>query len=429
MRLDFFSQLIADLRQPLDLYAALRPMSFICLMSGISPFKIVGALGNRHLAISNFGLVNSVLHIVWFCLCYVLRVFNRQSLLSYLFNSKVSRFGENIQVVTSFMAIGLTMILCILKRGKLLKLLHMLTYIDGKFIDFGANINYKMTSRLVWFMLVVQWLIKLAFVGVTFMLVGSLENAPGFSEWIFFFLPFAIMSTLKAKYVCMMRLIKNRFNYINLILIQLRECEGETQRCEIVSGRKKNRFNEFTCDVEKMNGGVEFKREKGEIIAELCRRHEDLCDACDLAEQYFSHQILTTVTIEFVVSLFNFYFMFDVAYNENSIGIDRTIFFAYFIFYTTITTTTLYVLVRSAEAVTSEVGNWHFFPSMIYFSATLNCMVSSYISEQKVRDFCSQNFKCAAPKRDLFEGSASTIFHAIASSKDKIHCMWSVSVE
>lgn len=366
MWLNSFNQFISDLRQPLDLYAALRPMTFICFMSGISPFKMVGTPGNRQLVVTVFGLANSVFHFGWFCLCYALRVFNQQSLLSYLFNSKVSRFGENIQVITSFMAIGFTMILCFLKRDKLRKLLYLLSEVDGKLLDLGANINYKNISRLVWTMLVLQWTIKLTFVGATFILLGSLENPPGFFEWIFFFLPFAIISALKAKYVCIMRLIKNRFSYINLILDNLRVCESEMQidgivLRGIVNDKKKSRFGEFTCDVEKWSENVNSKRTKYDIIMELCRRHDELCDACNLAEQYFSDQILTTVTIEFVVSLFNLYFMFDVAYNKDIIsGINQTKFFAYFTFYTTITTATLYIILQSAESVTNEVRQSEF---------------------------------------------------------------------
>lgn len=352
-------QFIADIRDPMDIYASLRPLFLICFMSGILPFKMIGTPGNRQLVVTIFGLANTVFHLVWFCTCYALRVINQKSLLSYLFNSKVSRFGENIQIITSFMAIAFTLILCFLKRGVVGKLLHLMAQIDKELIALGANINYKSISRLVWIALAMQWLIKIAFIIATFTLLRSLEHAPGFFEWIFFFLPFAIISTLKAKYVCITRLIKNRFSFINVVLKNLQHRASERNPLRgTVNDKKPNRICEIVCDVEKLNGYVDSNREMCDIIADLCRTHEKLCDTCYLAEQYFSHQMLTMVTIEFVLTLFNFYFLFDVIYNKNPIpGIVPAEFFAFFTFYTVITTGTLYGVLRSAGSVSDEVSS------------------------------------------------------------------------
>lgn len=365
MVLSSVQQFIADIRDPMDIYASFRPLLLICFLSGILPFNMIGSPGSRQLVVTVFGVANTVFHLVWFCTCYVLRIINKKSLLSYLFNSKVSRFGENIQIITSFMAIAFTLILCFLKRGKVRKLLHLLAGIDKELIALGANINYKSISRLIWIALTMQWLIKIAFILATFTLLRSLEHTPGFFEWIFFFLPFAIISTLKAQYVCITRLMKNRFSYINVTLKNLHRQASEDERQlnenplrGSVNDMKLNRICEITCDVEKFNGGVDSSREMCDIIADLCRTHEKLCDACYLAEQYFSHQMLTMVTIEFVLTLFNFYFMFDVVYNKNSIpGIVPAEFFAYFTFYTLITTGTLYGVLRSAESVSNEVSS------------------------------------------------------------------------
>lgn len=365
------NQFISDLRDPLDLYAALRPLLLICFSCGILPFKVVGTPGDRHLVVTIFGVANSVIHLVWFCTCYWLGVVNQQSLVSYFINSKVSRFGENLQIMSSFIAIGFTLILCFLKRDRLRKLLHTLTQIDKQLIHLGANINYKNILRVVWVALVFQWLVKLTFIGSTFILLRNFENPPDFFEWIFFFLPFAIISMLKTKYVFLMRLIRNRFGYINLTLKNLQMSENDKQMNRIplqgiLNEIKINIFGEITCDVEKLNGSIDSKRDKYDIIAELCRTHENLCDACYLVEQYFSHQMLTTITIEFVVSLFNFYFMFNMAFHKNILpGIHIAEFIAYFTFYTTLTMGTLYGVLRSAQSVTKEVCSSEFLHNLL----------------------------------------------------------------
>lgn len=381
-------QFYIDLRDPVDMYASLWPLMLISFFSGISPFKCAGPPGNRHLETTFIGVANTVFHLVWYCTCYALRVINDKSLQAHLFNSKVSRFGEYIQIVTSFMALGFTLILCFLKRDKLRKLLHALTQIDRELIGLGANINYKTISQFVQVALLVQWLLKFAFLGATFFVMRKLENPPDFFEWAFFFLPFFILATLKLQFICLSQLIRNRLNYVNIVLntLQLRERNRSSARGSLdgIDGSKGTRI---TCDVVKLTGGADSKRKNSDIIGALCRAHEEICDACDLAEQYFSHQMLTTVTIEFVVSLFNCYLMLDVAYNKSQVpGMDTTEFYAYFTFYTLISMGTVYGLLRSAETVTNQVSSIG-----MEVPAFLNFRL---ISERKVCDQRPQIIEC-----------------------------------
>lgn len=358
MVLKFIRQIFGDLRSPKDIFASIRPLLFVCFVSGIAPFKVVGAPGNRHLVVTIFGLAFTLFHLFSFYMCYV-QAIKDQDIQTHFFNSKVSRFSENVQTITSFVAIGFAMIPCFLKRNKLRLLLNLMIQIDQKLFDLGAKINYKNVSRVVWFTLFFQWSIEFSFIGITSILLRSFQDSLNFLEWMYFFQPFAIIMTYKSKYYCIMRLIKSRFNYINITLKKLQMNTEEYRLCGISNDIVINRFGEITYNVGKL--GVNSNRKKYDIIAELCRTHEQLCDVCNLAEEYFCHQMLTMISIEFFVSLFNLYFMIDMAFTKSPMqGGDSTDFLAYFTFYTTITTGSLFCLLRSAESVTKEVSSEDF---------------------------------------------------------------------
>lgn len=345
MGLNYVRKVIADARCPVDIYAALRPLLLVCFLNGISPFKIAGTLGNRRLVVTGFGFAFTLFYLLWFCTSCVLRVVNQPSIVSIFFSSKVSRLVDTIRITTTFVGIGLTLIMCFLKRNKLRKLIHVLAQIDKRFIALGVKINYKNISRNVCAIVVLQWSIEVTYVGVLYVLFRSLERLPTIFVWMYFVLPFVIVMTLKSKFVCMMNVIRNQFRRINITLNKLQMDAGEI------------RWNGYLFCVNGKKDKME-EREKYDIIAELCRIHEQICDACNLAEAYFKYQMLLMVTFEFVMTIFNLYLVFDLAYNKNHIaGINPADIYVYFTFYTTITTGTLSGLLQSAASVRGEVSS------------------------------------------------------------------------
>lgn len=309
---------------------------------------------------------------VLFCTSYVLRVINQQSLVAHFFHSKVTRFGEDLQILTSFTALAFTLILCFLKRDKLRQLIHVLIKIDKNLSHLGAKLDYKHLSRVVLLALFIQWLCYSIFIVATFILVRSLKDQPDFFEWMFFFLPIAVVSTLKVQFYCMTQLIKYRLRYLNLLLNNLHAEQMKQYPNENMDKMQIYKFCGIVCDVAKIRGCAEIKMGKYDIIAELCRAHEELCDACYLAEEYFSHQMLTTVAIEFVCTLFNCFFMFEVIYNNTTVAEVNSIeFICYFSFYTLMSMGTLYALLRSSESVTAEVSSMNSF-CFFFFNLSLH---------------------------------------------------------
>lgn len=379
-------QFFVDLIYPRDVYGTLRPLLFICFLSGIAPLKMVGGPGNRRMVTTCLGVVYTLLILVAFFASYFIWVVKKRSVLSYLYNYRVQYFGENIQILTSFMAIGFALIMCFLKRNKLRKLLQTLARADEILTELGATINYKYTSRIMWVYLIIQWTFEDLFIWYTNSLLQSLKEPLDYYAWTFFFVPFAVISTLRVKYVCIMRLIAHRFSYINLTLTNLR-MDGDEEKMNKTPfrGKKINRLGEIECDAVKSIAAT--KRDKCNTIALLCRAHEEICDACILIQDYFSHQLLMMVFISYLVALFNVFFVLSAFFRLTPLpsidGMDgfssgtenfrsdetglisRRDFFLFYLFYNALTVGTLAGILQSAESVTTEVSSTELFEKKI----------------------------------------------------------------
>ncbi len=93
------------------------------------------------------------------------------------------------------------------------------------------------------------------------------------------------------------------------------------------------------------------------VLDETCRIHEDLCDTCYITEQYFGIQMLTIVSIAFLVIVFNSYYVLEVAlgngqYNKN-IG-DKE-FVVFFVYQMCMYVLAVLAIVQSSHSATAEV--------------------------------------------------------------------------
>lgn len=354
---NFVFRFINELREPMDIYASLRPLLLVCFVSGIAPLRAVGNPGNRHLVLTIFGYAFTLIHVVWFCASYT-RNISDESLQTHLLRSKFSHFGENTRVNIACMAPGFTLILYFLKRNKLRDLLNRLTQVDKKLTRLGAKIDYRNMLKIVWIVLATQWTILFGIIGIIPLLSCSINNAPDFIEFVFLFMPIAIVITHESKYYCIMRLIKSRFIYINIVLKNLRLNADRKQIHGIFRGKVRNdifvdRCGTITSNAEGLS--VNLLRKPCVFISELCQTHEELCDACTLAKEYFGHQMLVMVAIVFVLTLLNVYFMVDVAINSMSEP-DQTEFYFSSMVFGVSTMLPLIGLLRSTASITKEVS-------------------------------------------------------------------------
>lgn len=71
-----------------------------------------------------------------------------------------------------------------------------------------------------------------------------------------------------------------------------------------------------------------------ETIESVAKIHDKICDACLIAEQYFTIQMLTIVTIGFIIIVFNLYYVLEACFENDYSGthfgtVEFVVFFTY----------------------------------------------------------------------------------------------------
>lgn len=94
-----------------------------------------------------------------------------------------------------------------------------------------------------------------------------------------------------------------------------------------------------------------------EIIRRACDIHEELCDACYIAEEYFSVVMLTIITIGFLIIVFNAYYVLEVTFRHKGEIDSETLSFIIFLVYQMfIHGLGLICIVQNSSAVSEEVN-------------------------------------------------------------------------
>lgn len=109
------------------------------------------------------------------------------------------------------------------------------------------------------------------------------------------------------------------------------------------------------------------KKDVMTVLDETCRIHEDLSDTVYITEQYFGIQMLTIVSIAFLVIVFNSYYVIEVAlgngqYNKN-IG-DKE-FVVFFVYQMCMYVLAVLAIVQSSHSAASEVSEFYILNRLI----------------------------------------------------------------
>lgn len=93
-----------------------------------------------------------------------------------------------------------------------------------------------------------------------------------------------------------------------------------------------------------------------EIIRSARDIHEELCDACYIAEEYFSVVMLTIITIGFLIIVFNAYYVLEVTFrHKGEIDSETMSFIIFLVYQMFIHGLGLICIVQNSSAVSEEV--------------------------------------------------------------------------
>lgn len=211
----WFNQLF----KPKDIYGAQQPLIIFTFLCGITPFKLVGKTGNRRIEMTIIGYIHTIIHISVFGFCFVITLNKKATIVGYFFNTQISKIGDMLQLVTGLLALTITFMCCLLKRHKVIGVIHFLKKIDEDFKQLGIETDYKSTLRYILIVLTFKISIYMVYLFGSYFLLDSVLVYPCVSVWVSFFLPHMVISSLIALFMCLIKQIRHRFLLLNKVCV------------------------------------------------------------------------------------------------------------------------------------------------------------------------------------------------------------------
>ncbi|XP_055683757.1 putative gustatory receptor 28b [Lutzomyia longipalpis] len=253
----------------------------------------------------------------------------KQSIIGYFLASDITTVGDSFQFVMSLASIFAVYLCCLIKRNRLVELFANITDIDENSLKLGVFFgHYRRTMMLIWTNMAVMFIILSIHVTGSYMLLHRASIYPEMSVFVAFFFPFYLMCLSIIFHGCLMRQIRARFALLNGTLKELREEEGskDISRIHPLNSAFK------TVNAINRNDGhsLDFK------LSLIIENHNSLFECCTAIQDYFSIQMLSSITIAFLSIVLNAFYIIAMALGSSQIkisvgSVEFMLFFTYYL--------------------------------------------------------------------------------------------------
>ncbi|KAL9702578.1 hypothetical protein quinque_006096 [Culex quinquefasciatus] len=307
---------LRKLLNPTNFYAAQRPVLRTTFITGMTPFTVFTNGTDSVLKCTTFGYLNSCLHSILFCTCYVIALLKQESVTGYFFNTEISSLGDILQIWIGIVALVMTFAYSIFQRDKLIDAFHSLAKTDQHFKEIGVETNYQSTLYYNYLLIVMSILIQISYCTVCVLVLASSNVYPCITAWMSFFLPFLMMSMVIVLFVCLVNQTRHRFHLLNKVLKSLRDISNDKQLAAYNEKQESVKVVRIRQPLGISSVFSNTNRYMPEVINRVANIQDELCDACNCVEEYFKVQMLAIVTISFLIAVFDSYYILETIFTD-----------------------------------------------------------------------------------------------------------------
>ncbi|XP_055839779.1 putative gustatory receptor 28b [Episyrphus balteatus] len=290
-----------DITNPKDVFATLQPIFIVSLLFGTVPIQIVGPFGNRSVKSSYYAIANMMFRLFLSAYIFYSVVSKNESVSLYFFETNVTTFADNIKKINGLVGLSVTIIVAMIKKNYLAKCLILLAKIEKNCLALGICLNYKRAVNV----LMLQMLILAALNGS--FIVGSIYGVferyyihPIFVAKLGFFSPCILITGIVIMFTCITNRITKYFSCLHKVLKNLSN-QLENRKIRSVSAQSRS--------IDCLDSIV--KKMPCEIIQESMEIHHLICEAASTANKYFTYQLLTIISIAFLIIVFDAYYVLE----------------------------------------------------------------------------------------------------------------------
>ncbi|XP_061399297.1 putative gustatory receptor 28b [Musca vetustissima] len=290
-----------------QLFECLQPLFFLLYCHGLVPFYIHSdSHGHKRMKQSAWGYVNVALHIVVYGACYTLTLLNDfETVAGYFFSSHISHFGDFMQILSGFLGVMVIYLTAIIPKYYVQRSMAAMQDMDYLLRDMGIKIMYSKILRFSYIYILTMVTANLTYTIGSFRLLKKINEAPSWSLHVTFILQHTVVLFAVSMFSCFTRMIEMRYNMMHQVLKNLSH-QWDTRSIKAITQKQRS----LQC-LDSFSMYTIVSKNPSEIIQESMEIHQLICEAASTANKYFTYQLLTIISIAFLIIVFDAYYVLE----------------------------------------------------------------------------------------------------------------------
>ncbi|XP_005189943.2 putative gustatory receptor 28b [Musca domestica] len=294
-----------DFLNPQDTYAAEKTLLFVTFILGLTPLRIAGPFGRRRIYISRLGLAITLLQSTFFVYCFLHSFLLEESIVRFFFKTEISKIGDILQKF-----IGLTGMLILfgmsLRHSRdLVEMYTTVAQIDWRFRNLGVEFKYRYIMNFRHTKLVMMVVVCGSYMTSCMWILFHNQIWPSFQAVGAFFLPHVFILSVVVLNVSFAMRFGQQFDLLNRVLKNLSH-QWDTRNIKAITQKQRS----LQC-LDSFSMYTIVSKNPSEIIQESMEIHQLICEAASTANKYFTYQLLTIISIAFLIIVFDAYYVLE----------------------------------------------------------------------------------------------------------------------
>ncbi|XP_049307293.1 putative gustatory receptor 28b isoform X3 [Bactrocera dorsalis] len=307
VRRTFAKLLCAD-----EYYKSIQPLFFFTHALGITSYAVVSnERGFKALKISRYSHIVIFLTLSLFAYCCVYTIYCNVTYIGQFLNTDITNGGEMAIVLASGIAAVIVLITNTLRRRQLLWVFEYFPKIDESFERIGIRWNYtKVLQNVIWQLIFTGFIFSITLV----IFIGCWVRLEVLPSWQLIYITLnqliGISFTILVFNFLMMS-TKLRLTALNKVLKKLAHQWDNSIVKPMPKQRSLQCLDSFSMYTIVTNNPCEIIQESMEI-------HHMICDAASTANKYFTYQLLTIISIAFLLIVFDAYYVLEILLGKSA---------------------------------------------------------------------------------------------------------------
>ncbi|KAL7742116.1 hypothetical protein ACLKA6_018360 [Drosophila palustris] len=301
----WLSEYLDGLSRPENVYGCYRVTFGLALFFGLVPYYVDSSAAGC-LRYSWIGLVNIIVRIFFYMLNFYCSIIERRSLMSNLSLTNLSRLTADLEMFNGIFGIIAVLVVSFLNREELVYLIKLFNSLESELFP-RVGINFRQIQAAYQINGLAAFLLStlLIFVGYSYLKVFTIARTYLSNlAMLSYFSPHFIICAVCILVCGLFIKLRIYFSALNEVLKNLAR-QWDTHSIKAVQKQRSlqclDSFSMYTI----------VTKDPAEIIQESMEIHHLICEAAATANKYFTYQLLTIISIAFLIIVFDAYYVLE----------------------------------------------------------------------------------------------------------------------